>query len=72
MNKDEIQKKIAEEDDYIRCPKAGNSLTKFVTKNSEGVEDATIARVLMIPEEKVETIYQEAVVMLREKMEDDE
>lgn len=73
MDKDEIQKKILEEEDYIRCPKCSNSINKFVSKNLEGVDNAAIGRLLMIPEEKVEQIYEEAVKALREEMvEDDE
>ena len=72
MDKTEIQRKILTEEDYVRCPKLGNSLTKFTSKNSEGVENATIARLLLLPEEEVDRIYQEAVEMLRRAMVDDE
>jgi hypothetical protein len=68
MDKTDLQKRINEEEDYIRCPKFSNSLSKFVAKNSDGVEDSTIARLLMIPEEKVQEIYDEAVKKLREEM----
>lgn len=70
MDKDDILKRIKEEEDYIRCPKCSNSLAKFLAKNSEGVEDSTIARLLMIPEEKVQELYEEAVKKLREGMVD--
>jgi hypothetical protein len=72
VDKDDILKRIEEDEDYIRCPKFGNSLAKFVSKNSEGVENAAIARLLMIPEEEVERIYEEAVKQLREEMAEDE
>jgi hypothetical protein len=68
MDKSEIQRKIAEEVDYIRCPKCSNSLTKFLAKNPEGVDNTVIARLLAIPEEKVEELYQESVEKLRERM----
>jgi hypothetical protein len=68
MDKEDIAKRVAEEEDYIRCPKFSNSITKFVAKNSEGVENSVIARLLMIPEEKVEEIYAEAVRELRAEM----
>jgi hypothetical protein len=71
MDKNEILKKILEEEDYIRCPKFSNSLNKFTEKNSEGIENATIARLLMMQEDEVERVYQEAVQMLREDMDDD-
>lgn len=72
MDKEDSLKRIREEEDYIRCPKCNNSLLKFLAKNSEGVENNIIARLLMIPEEKVEELYQEAVKKLREEMIDNE
>lgn len=70
MEKSEILKKILEEEDYIRCPKFSNSLNRFTEKN-EVSENPTIARLLMMTEEEVETKYQEAVQLLREEMEDE-
>lgn len=72
MEKNEIQQRIQEEEDYIRAPKFSNSLAKFTARNSEGVENATIARLLMISEEEVERLYQEAVGFLREDMVDED
>lgn len=71
-DKSELQQKVLEEEDYVRAPKFSNSLTKFLARNSDGVENATIARLLMIPEEQVEKIHQEAVEMLREEMVDED
>lgn len=68
MDKDDILKRIREEEDYVRCPKCSNSLAKFLAKNSEGVEDSVIARLLMMPEEKIQEIYEEAVKKLRKEM----
>ena len=68
MEKTEILKKILEDEDYIRCPKFSNSLNRFAERNSDGVENATIARLLMMSEQEVERIYNEAVEMLREEM----
>lgn len=71
MDKDDLQKRIREDEDYIRCPKFSNSLSKFVLKNSEGVDDAAIARLLMISEEEVEKVYQEAVEFIKKEMSDE-
>lgn len=68
MDKEDILKRVREEEDYIRCPKCSNSLAKFLAKNSEGVENSVIARLLMIPEEQVELLYQDAVQKLRAEM----
>lgn len=64
-------KKVIEDEDYIRCPKCNNSLSKFTQKNSEGVENSVIARLLMMSEEEVEKLFQETVTMLREDMADE-
>lgn len=72
MSKEDISKRIQSEEDYIRAPKFQNSLTKFVSKNDEGVDNAAIARALMLTEEKVEELYEESVAMLREQMSKDD
>lgn len=71
-DKSELQQKVLEEEDYVRAPKFSNSLTKFLARNSDGVENATIARLLMIPEEQVEKLHEEAIQMLREEMVDED
>jgi hypothetical protein len=70
MDKEDISKRVVQEEDYIRCPKFNNSLAKYLAKNSEGVENSVIARLLMIPEEKVEEIYADAVKRLKREMVD--
>lgn len=72
MDRNELQQKVLTEEDYVRAPKFSNSLAKFLARNSDGVENATIARLLMISEEEVEKIFNEAVVMLREEMVDED
>lgn len=68
MDKEAVLKRILEEEDYIRCPKFSNSLKKFLATNSDGVDNSTIARLLMISEEEVEKLYSQAVQELREEM----
>ena len=68
MDKQDLAKKIQEDEDYVRCPKCNNSLLKFLAKNGDGVDNNVIARILMISEEKVEEIYQEAVKKLQAEM----
>lgn len=68
MDKHELQKRVLEEEDYVRAPKFSNSLSRFLARNSDGVENATIARLLMISEEEVEKLHQEAIEMLRKEM----
>jgi len=68
MDKDDIERRIREEVDYIRYPKLSNSLERFLNKHPEGVEDPVIARLLMITEEEVQKIYEEAIDKLRASM----
>jgi hypothetical protein len=70
IDKNDLYRKIREEKDYIRCPKYGNSLSKFIAKNGEGIENSAISRFLMISEEEVERIYNDAVRMLQSGMKD--
>ena len=76
MDKDDRQKKVFEEEDYIHSPKFGNSLNKYIQKNDEKIDqqkldDLTIAKLLLISEEDVPRLYQEAVEMLKEGMLDE-
>ena len=69
MEKFDIKKRIQEEDDYIKCIKFNNSINKLLSQFSDGIKNSDIAKYLMISEEEVEKIYQEAVEMLRKDME---
>lgn len=66
--KQEILKKIREDEDYVHCPKMDNSLKKIVNKNPDGLEDAKIADLLCVSVEEVEEIYQSAIKKIRHKL----
>jgi hypothetical protein len=72
MEKNDILTKIVEDPDYIKSPKYGNSLNKFLAKVEKIPDDKAIARLLMISVPEVEKIYQEAIVKLREGIDADE
>jgi len=65
MVKELMMKRVMEEPDFVKCSKYGNSLVKYLSGNSGEIKDKTIARLLMIAEDDVERIYQEAVDILR-------
>lgn len=65
VSKDDVKRRILEEPDFIKAYKYGNSLNKFLTRNTKELDDATIARLLMIEKYEVEDIYQKAVDLLR-------
>ena len=68
MDKNEAIRRAYLEEDFIRYPKADNSLARFVDEYPDGVDDATIARVLCISEEEVRQIYAEALLKLQQAM----
>lgn len=68
MEKNDIQTKIAEEEDYIHCLKYNHSLAKLLNKNPDGVSKDLIAKYLLISEKQVDKIYNQAVKILRKKM----
>jgi len=67
-DKNKIKKKIETDPDFIYCPRLGNSLSIFLEKYPEGVDDAKIAKVLMVDEEDVEEIFQAAIIKIRKSM----
>lgn len=68
MAKEDIKRKILEDPDFIKSYKHGNSLAKFLLRNPGHIEDATIARLLMITEEEVQEIYDKSVDFLKLQM----
>jgi hypothetical protein len=68
MKKNELEKRIREEEDFIHSPKHQNSLTRFFMKNDQPLENGAIGRLLLISSKEVEAIYQESVVELRKQV----
>lgn len=68
VEKNEIQKKIREVEDFIHAPKCQNSLVRFLSKTENPLENATIARLLLLSEEEVEEIYEQSILELRKEM----
>jgi hypothetical protein len=65
-----IKKRIAEDEDFIYCPRLGNSLDKLIEKNPDGIDDARIQKVLLLTSKELENIYQAAIQKLRDAMKD--
>lgn len=63
-----VKEKIYEDEDFIYCPRLGNSLKKLINKNPEGVDNKRIAKVLMMTEEEVEETYESALKKFREAL----
>jgi hypothetical protein len=67
-NKTKVKKKIEEDNDFIYCPRLGNSLNKFAEMYPEGVDDEKIAKVLMIETTEVEDIFASAIEKIRKNL----
>lgn len=68
MERKDLKTRIQTEEDFILAPKYGNSLKKMVNKNSDGVKDDIIAKVLDVTPEEVNDLYEEAISELRKGM----
>jgi len=66
--KKSTQHLIYNDDDYIYCPRLGNSLAKLIELNPDGVDNERIAKVLMMEEQEVEDIFESAIKKIRKIM----
>jgi len=60
-----VRKKINNEEDFIYSPRLGNSLTKLMEKNPDGVPDDRIQKVLLVSEKELKKYYNSAIEKLR-------
>lgn len=67
-NKDELREKILNDDDFIYCPRLGNSVKKLLQKNPGGIDDERISKVLLISVEEVKKVYESALDKIRKGM----
>ena len=70
ISKEDLKKKILEDEDFIKCPRSSNSLRKFLAnpKAPESVDDKAIAKLLMIEPSEVQRLYDEAVKLIKEDL----
>jgi len=59
------KQKISTQADFILSPKHHNSMRSLISSNPEGIDNKTIAKVLLMTEEEVEKTYQSALLKLR-------
>lgn len=55
---DKLKTRIETEEDFIHCPKMGNSVDRVVEKYPDGVDDTYISKVMLMTEDEVKEIYQ--------------
>ena len=67
-SKEDIKELIRTDEDFIYCPRLGNSLSKLIDKNPDGVDDERIAKVLLLKEDEVKGLFASAIKKIRESM----
>lgn len=65
-----LKKKIMEEEDFIYCPRLGNSLRKLIEKYPDGVDDGRIQKILLLSEKELKNTYESAIKKLRDAFKD--
>ena len=63
-----LKKRILEEEDFIYCPRLGNSLSRLLEKNANGVNDERIKKVLLISQDEIHLWYNNAIEKLRKAL----
>ena len=63
-----LKKRIMEEDDFIYCPRLGNSLSRLIDKNPNGVDDERIGKVLLMDAKEVSSWYNSALEKLKKAL----
>ena len=64
-DKKTVKEKILNDEDFIYCPRLGNSLKNLIDKNPEGIDEERISKVLLMTEEEVRLIYNKALEKFR-------
>ena len=67
-DKKAIKQKIQKDEDFIYCPRLGNSLKRLMDKNPDGVEDDRIMKVLLMSKKELELTYNGALEKLRKAL----
>lgn len=70
MENNHLSKKVHEDEDYIKHSKSHDSLKRFLTQYPDGVDDLMISRLLLMTEDQVKELYDQAVQLLREELDE--
>jgi len=64
-DKKAVKTRIMTEEDFIYCPRLGNSLERLLEKNPDGVDDDRIEKVLLIPKKEINKHYEQIILKLK-------
>ena len=66
-----LKNKIMEDEDFVYCPRLGNSLKKMIEKHPDGIDDERIQKALLLSAKELEEIYESAIKKLRDAFQDE-
>ena len=66
-----LKTKIMEDEDFVYCPRLGNSLKKMIEKHPDGIDDERIQKALLLSAKELEEIYESAIKKLRDAFQDE-
>ena len=67
-DKKALRRRIFEEDDFIYCPRLGNSLNRLIDKNPDGIDDERAEKVLLMDKKEINLWYNRALAKLRKAL----
>jgi hypothetical protein len=67
-NKELIKQRILEEEDFIYCPRLGNSVKRLIETNSEGIDEQRMSRVLLVSVDEIGIIYASAIKKIKKSL----
>jgi hypothetical protein len=67
-DKDNLKKKILNDEDFIYCPRLANSLERLMEKHPNGLGDERICKILLMSQEELDETFESAILKLRESL----
>jgi len=68
MDVDKIRDRVQNDPDYVECSRFKYSAEYAIKKNPDGLDDKTIAKILMVTTNNVKRFYESAVKKMRKKL----
>lgn len=67
-NEEKLREKILKEEDFINCPRMGNSIKKLMNKNPDGIDEERMSKLLLMSEDEIKNIYLKALSKIKKKL----
>ena len=61
-----LKEKILQDEDFIYCPRLGNSVEQLLKKNPDGIDEERMSKVLLLTEDEISDIYNKALKKIKD------